>query len=78
LPTGYIDEVDPITEVTVTINVEGEVINIDTIPDVVAPVTGATPVEEFTTAQYTGEVTWAPVVVATFETDNNYTATIKL
>jgi len=55
-----------------------DTINIDVIPGVTAPVTGATPVTAITaTAQYTGTVAWSDSP-ATFAARTSYTATITL
>ena len=55
------------------------VISISALPGVTAPVTGATPVTTITaTAEYSGSVTWLPVVATTFLPGTVYTATITL
>lgn len=49
------------------------------IPGVTAPVLGATPVTSITAnAQYTGTVSWSPMVSGTFAGSTAYTATITL
>jgi len=49
------------------------------IPGVTAPITGATPVTTITeTAQYTGTVSWRPLVSDLFISNTEYTATITL
>ena len=54
-------------------------VNIAAIQGLTQPVTGATPVTTATeTEQYTGAVTWTPVVSETFATGTEYTATITL
>jgi hypothetical protein len=55
------------------------VISISALPGVTAPVTGATPVTTITTtAEYSGSLTWLPVVATTFLPGTVYTATITL
>ncbi len=63
---------------TLTVTVPAAVIDIAAIPEVTAPVTGATPVGTITaTAQYTGTVTWNPADNP-FLGSIAYTATITL
>jgi len=67
--TGVITAVFPSTAQT---------ININAVPGVTKPVTGATPVTAITeTTEYTGTVTWNGNPV-TFASDTSYTATITL
>jgi len=54
-------------------------INIAEIGGLTPPVAGAAPVTAVTeTAQYTGTVTWSPIVSGEFDFDTEYTATITL
>ena len=54
-------------------------IDVSVIPGVTPPAGGATPVTTITeTVQYTGTVTWNPLVSTTFAYATTYTATITL
>ena len=54
-------------------------VTILTVPSVVAPVSGASPVRTITdNGQYSGTVTWSPTVTTTFVASTVYTATITL
>jgi hypothetical protein len=57
---------------------EDVVVNESAIPDIVAPVTGETPVRSINAEQYTGEVEWSPSVSSTFIAETPYIATITL
>ena len=58
---------------------EQKPVNISAIAGVQAPVTGRTPVTTITeNAQYSGTVTWSPMVSGVFKTSTQYTATITL
>jgi hypothetical protein len=65
---------------TITISNQDTIINIAAIPGVVAPLRGESPVTTaIDTAQYTGTVTWFPIVeTATFAAGTVYTANIIL
>jgi peptidoglycan/xylan/chitin deacetylase (PgdA/CDA1 family) len=61
------------------INTTDNVIDIAEIEGVGIPTTGAIPIKTITASdQYTGEVTWGPVVSGTFAAEQVYTATITL
>jgi Tol biopolymer transport system component len=66
------DAVSLHTETTETI------ITFLSIPEIVAPVFGATPVTTVDTAQYSGTVNWSPAVSGGFAALTTYTATITL
>ncbi|MBN2655932.1 MAG: SUMF1/EgtB/PvdO family nonheme iron enzyme [Spirochaetales bacterium] len=65
--------------VTAVFPVTDSVITITAIPGFTAPVTGAPPVTTITeTAQYTGTISWSPLVSSMFVSNTVYTATITL
>lgn len=57
---------------------EGTPVTLLAIPDVAAPVAGASPVTSLETSQYTGTISWSPMDGETFEAVTVYTATISL
>ncbi|MCL2396635.1 MAG: SpaA isopeptide-forming pilin-related protein [Defluviitaleaceae bacterium] len=54
------------------------VVNNGVLPTAIQPVTGQTPQNSINAAQFTGVITWTPIVVSTFLAETIYTASIKL
>lgn len=78
--TGWLLSIVIFTSACTNATIEGvdETVSLLSIPNIVAPAAGVSPVTDINSIQYTGTIVWSPAVTSAFSASTIYTATITL